>query len=306
MKSIICVLFSIVSTLSPCALFSQEPTSKNSATPGQVEGYRRVLFTPAPGVTTKTEVYKDTEQRQLSLHIHFPAGWTKSDKRPVVIFFFGGGYKKGTPKQFIVQANHFAGRGLVTIRVDYRIKNKDGVDPDKSIADGRSAVRWVRAHAAELGVDPEKVISAGGSAGGHLAFCTAIEDSFDDPQDDKSISTIPQAMLLYNPALFSSADAPHSESQDEAKRTPENIKRIAPLDHVHKDTPPAMIFFGTRDPLMRGAEEYLRLAKKAGARAEMFTAEGNSHGFFNTEPWMSKTIDVADQFLVSLGYLDNQ
>lgn len=48
MKSIICVLLSIVSTLPPCALFSQEPTSENSATPGQVEGYRRVLYTPAP------------------------------------------------------------------------------------------------------------------------------------------------------------------------------------------------------------------------------------------------------------------
>jgi acetyl esterase/lipase len=194
----------------------------------------------------------------------------------------------------------------VTARADYRIKNKDGVEPDKCVEDARSAVRWVRANAGKLGIDPDKVISAGGSAGGHLAFCTSIRKSVDDPKDDLSISSIPQAMLLYNPALFPSEGPEIQGILASNPNLKDKIKLIAPLDHLHKDTPPAMIFFGTRDRLKRGADVYLEMAKELGVRAEMFTAEGKSHGFFNTEPWMSRTIEAADRFLVSLGYLEKE
>ena len=273
---------------------------------GQLKGFRGVLYTPAPGVTQKTEVYKTTGGIDLKMHLHFPQGWKATDKRPVMIFFYGGGWKKGTTQQFIVQANHFAGRGIVTARADYRIntEKKGNVLPDKCVEDARSAVRWLRANATKLGVDPGKVISAGGSAGGHLAYCTSIQQSVDDPRDDLSISPNPQAMVLYNPALFYADSV--NEHELLSKLPAEKLKAIAPLEHVDKDTPPAYILFGTKDRLKAGADAYLEIAKKQGIPAEMFTAEGEGHGFFNSEPWMSKTIPVVDDFLVSLGYLNEQ
>lgn len=286
----------------------QEPEVQHhqQAEAGQLKGFRGVLYTPAPGVTQKTEVYKTIGGIDLKMHLHFPEGWKATDKRPVMIFFFGGGWKKGTPQQFIVQANHFAGRGIVTARADYRINTarKGNVLPDKCVEDARSAVRWLRANATKLGIDPRKVISAGGSAGGHLAYCTSIKQTVDDPKDDLSLSPIPQAMVLYNPALF------YANSVNEhgllSKLSAEKLKAISPLEHVDQDTPPAYILFGTKDHLKRGADEYLKVAKELGIRAEMFTAEGEGHGFFNSEPWMGKTIPVVDDFLVSLGYLNKQ
>jgi acetyl esterase/lipase len=220
-----------------------------------------------------------------------------------MVFFFGGGWKKGTNRQFLIQANYFASRGIVTARPNYRL-GPDGVTPDKCVEDARSAVRWLRANAARLGIDPKKVISAGGSAGGHLAYCTSIKQGPDDPNDDTTISCIPQAMILYNPALFYSDSDGVAAAVGRGTMSAERLKLISPLDHVDKDTPPALILFGTRDGLKRGADEYLRLAKKVGIRAEMFTAEGENHGFFNTEPWLSKTTTEVDEHLVSLGYLD--
>jgi acetyl esterase/lipase len=285
----------------PFGLVAEEVASEENAK--QEIGFRGQKYTPAPGVTQRTEIYKTTAGKNLVVNLHFPRGWKPEDKRPIIVFFFGGGWKKGTTKQFLIQADYFASRGIVTARPDYRLR-PDGVTPDKCVEDARSAVRWLRANAAKLGIDPKKVISSGGSAGGHLAYCTSIKQGADDPNDDTTISCIPEAMVLYNPALFYSDSEGVATAVGRGAVSAERLKSISPLDHVDKDTPPALILFGTRDRLKRGADEYLKLAKEAGIRAEMFTAEGESHGFFNTEPWLSKTTAEVDKYLVSLGYLD--
>ena len=287
----------------PLGWATEESTSENNAK--QEIGFRGQKYAPAPGVTQTTEIYKTTAEKDLDIALHFPAGWKAEDKRPVIVFFFGGGWKKGTTRQFLIQADYFASRGIVTARPNYRLK-PDGVTPDKCVEDARSAVRWLRANAARLGIDPKKLISAGGSAGGHLAYCTSIKQGADDPNDDKTISCIPQAMVLYNPGLFYSDSEGVMAKVGGDHMLAERLKLISPLDHVDKDTPPALILFGTKDKLKRGADEYLRLAKKFGLRAEMFTAEGENHGFFNTEPWLSKTTAEVDKYLVSLGYLDRE
>jgi acetyl esterase/lipase len=286
---------------SPFGLAAEEVTSENNAK--QEIGFRGQRYTPAPGVTQTTEIYKATAEKNLDITLHFPQGWKAEDKRPVIVFFFGGGWKKGTTKQFLIQADYFASRGIVTARPNYRL-GRDLVTPAKCVEDARSSVRWLRANAARLGIDPKKVISAGGSAGGHLAYCTSIKQGADDPNDDTTISCIPQAMVLYNPGLFKSDSEMVRASVAGGKMSAERLELISPLDHVDKDTPPALILFGTKDKLKKGADEYLRLAKEVGIRAEMFTAEGENHGFFNTEPWLSKTTAEVDKYLVSLGYLD--
>lgn len=257
-------------------------------------------FSPTEGVTTRTEVYKALETRSLEMHLHFPSGWKETDRRPVMVFFFGGGWYRGTTDQFLAQADYFAARGLVTARADYRVKTKDGVSPDKCVEDARSAVRFLRKNAARFGIDPQKLIASGGSAGGHLAACTMIAESVEDPKDDRSISTVPQAMVLYNPALF------YAETPDITKRVrvdPKVLPKVAPLNHVNKNTPPTLILFGTKDPIKEGGDEFVRLAKGFNIRADHFEAEGAGHGFFNQGAWKDKTMDATHDFLSSLGYL---
>jgi acetyl esterase/lipase len=88
--------------------------------------------------------------------------------------------------------------------------------------------------------------------------------------------------------------------------TLEMAESITPNSFLTKETPPAIIFFGTDDKLKLGADEYLQKARELGLKAEMWTAEGQPHGFFNREPWLQVTAHRMDLFLTSLGYLGGE
>ncbi len=60
-------------------------------------------------------------------------------------------------------------------------------------------MRYLRGHAAELGIDPQKIAIEGESAGAHIAACTGTLETYDDPKDDLSVSCVPNALLLYFP-----------------------------------------------------------------------------------------------------------
>ena len=77
-------------------------------------------------------IYKTVDERDLTVAISYPDDWRPGDRRPAVVFFFGGAWEGGTTAQFLPQAEYFAQRGLVCVRVDYRVRSSDGVSPDKS------------------------------------------------------------------------------------------------------------------------------------------------------------------------------
>jgi hypothetical protein len=83
-------------------------------------------------------------------------------------------------------------------------------------------------------------------------------------------------------------------------------KAISPMLHLKKDSPPTLIFFGTADRLAPMDDEFMKKSKDLGHRAELFTAEGQPHGFFNRPPWLEKTTQRMDEFLESLGYLQSK
>jgi acetyl esterase/lipase len=252
------------------------------------------------GPTTRTFTYKTIPGGKLEMVVHYPPGWKDTDKRPAVVFFFGGGWLGGTMRQFEPQAEHLARRGLVAARADYRVKFRQGVTPDKCVEDAKSAVRWLRANAAKLGIDPNRIVASGGSAGGHIAACTALTDGLDAEGEDRSVSSKPNALVLFNPVLRFDG-VPQLMGligNDEALG-----KKLSPTLHVTKDTPPTLVLFGTADWLKPQGDEFIGRAKEVGFRAEMFTAEGQAHGFFNRPPWLQRTTARMDEFLTSLGYL---
>jgi len=250
---------------------------------------------------TKSFVYKKTKQSDLELIIHFPPSWKDSDKRPAVVFFFGGGWTGGKLEQFEPQASHLARRGMMAARADYRVKSRHGVTPKECVEDAKSAVRWLRANAAKLGVDPDRIVAAGGSAGGHIAACSALTPGLDADDEDARISSKPNALVLFNPVLRFTGIPQLMEriGDDEALG-----KAISPTLHLTKDSPPTLIFFGTADRLAAMGGEFMKKSKELGHRAELFTAEGQPHGFFNRPPWQEKTTQRMDEFLVSVGYLE--
>ncbi len=254
-------------------------------------------------VATKEIVYKTTPQGELKLHVFSPAGEVQiTALRPCIVFFFGGGWKSGSYLQFVPQAEYLASRGLVAISADYRIASIHKTTPDKCVEDAKSAIRWLRGHSTELGIDPGKVIAAGGSAGGHLAACTALVSAYDAESDDKTISAKPNAMVLFNPAMNIATLFKQRDTGD-SPITLDMAEAITPNSFVSKDTPPAILFFGTADKLKLGGDEYVKKARELGLRAEMWAAADMPHGFFNKAPWIQVTAKKMDEFLISLGYL---
>jgi acetyl esterase/lipase len=253
-----------------------------------------------PRDIVKTFTYKKTRQADLEMAVHFPPGWKETDRRPAIVFFSGGGWENGTILAFEPQARYLAGRGMVAARADYRVKSRHGVTPRECVEDAKSAVRWLRQHAPELGVDPDRIVAAGGSAGGHIAACTACP-GLDAEGEDPKVSSRPNALVLFNPVLRFGPQLLQRIGNDEALG-----KIISPTLHLTKDTPPALLLYGTDDWLLGQGEEYVKRSKELGHRAELFTADGQPHGFFNRSPWREKTLRRADDFLGSLGYLEGE
>jgi acetyl esterase/lipase len=254
----------------------------------------------------RVETYKTVGDTKLDLYIFAQAGVSNA---PVIVFFFGGGWNSGSPQQFEEQCRYLAGRGMVAITADYRVKTRQNAKPIQCVADARSAIRWVRANASKLGVDPNRIAAGGGSAGGHLAASTAFITEFDEPTEDNNISAMPNALVLFNPALvlapldgykFDVSGARVSEVRFGTK--PE---KISPAHHVKQGAPPTIIFHGKSDTTVpyATAEAFTAEMIKAGNRCELVGFDNQAHGFFNREPFCTQTRKEADKFLVSLGWL---
>ncbi len=248
---------------------------------------------------TKTFVYKTIGQTRLDMAVYYPVGWKKTDKRPAIVFFFGGGWNSGTIAEFKGQADYLAGRGMVAACADYRVKSRQGVTPKECVEDAKSAVRWLRKNAAMLGIDPKRVAASGGSAGGHLAASTALTPGLDEPGEDLSISSQPDALVLFNPVL--DLTAPKRAGLVGNNQALANA--LSPTFHLRKDSPPTILFYGTADELLSQGEAFMERSKALGHHAELYTAEGQKHGFFNWEPWRERTMQRMDEFLTSIGYL---
>lgn len=246
---------------------------------------------------TTEHVYQRTPQGDLKLHFYLPADMQAADKRPAILFFFGGGWKNGSHLQFAPQAEYFASRGLVAITADYRIESQHKTTPDKCIEDAKAALRWLRAKSREFGVDPDRIVASGGSAGGHLAAACALVPGYDRPGEHSSVSCKPNALVLFNPALHV---ADHLVKDGDGK---DIAATFWPTPFLAKEAPPAIIFFGTGDRMLPQGRDFLTKGRGLGNRVELFTAADQPHGFFNRSPWCEITTREADRFLASLGYL---
>ncbi|MCS6850072.1 MAG: alpha/beta hydrolase fold domain-containing protein [Gemmataceae bacterium] len=266
-------------------------------------GGGRFNFQPVPGLTEKEFVYKKTPQGELKLIVTFPPEWKASDRRPGVVFFSGGAWANSLINQFKDRAEYFAGRGMVAARADYRAFRSHQTGPDKAVEDARSAVRWLRAHAAELGLDPNRIAAGGSSAGGHLAACTATPAAPDTEGEDRTISCAPNALLMVNCV----ADLLGMEQSDKfQQRVPggkEMADRLSPIRHLGKHTPPTLILDGDGDRWFEMAKTFVDTLTSHGVRAELWIAPGEGHPFSNFSPWREASMAKMDEFLASLGWL---
>jgi len=250
-----------------------------------------------------TILFKQIDTTKLYLEV-YPSEIQKDSKNPAVVFFFGGGWIGGTRDHFRPHAEYFSKRGLTCFLVDYRIQRIHKTTPFESLMDAKSAMRYIRKNAEQLGIDPDKIIASGGSAGGHLAAATAIIKDFNDPLDDMLIDPFPNALVLFNPVIDNGPGGYGFE------RIGEEYLRFSPLHNIREGAPPTILFLGTEDNLIpvETVEYYKTVMENVGSRCDLKLYKDQGHGFFNFRNFdlYQSTLLEADEFLQSLGYLSER
>ncbi len=246
------------------------------------------------------KVYKTIGDVTLDVFLYLPSDIKKGEKRPALAFFHGGGWECGKPEWGQMQCEHFSSLGMVALSFEYRLFTQHDATPLEGIADAKSAIRWIRANAGELGVDPERIVASGYSAGGHLALCTAMIDKFDEPHEDHSISPAADAFMLWVTPVKVFEDGWFRQIlKNRAK-----VRECDPDDHVRPGLPPSIIFQGTKDDQVPfwSVKEFAKKMATAGNRCELHIYEGQTH--LNWGENVRDVLEKMDKFLESIGYLD--
>ena len=255
----------------------------------------------------RTNIKADTVLTYLDyptgkLYIYHSEG-KKKHNNPAIVFFFGGGWNSGSPKQFEPQAKYLAKYGMSVVLADYRTKNNAGTTPKEALMDAKSAMRFLKINAISLGIDPEKILAGGGSAGGHLAAATAFCGNINHPKDDLSVSSVPKALILFNPVIDNSLEGYGFNS------VKDYYEDFSPMHNIKKNAPPTIFFLGTEDNIIsvETAQKFKEKMKTVGARCDLFLYPGQKHGFFNSQhkKYFEKTMVETVTFLKSLGYIDD-
>jgi acetyl esterase len=251
--------------------------------------------------------YKITHSNavELGAYVFIPDDWMPSDRRTGIVFFHSSKWDHGNITQFAPQAMFYASRGAVCILAEYRMGAPNGMAPLEAMADARSAIRWARLNGAHLGIDESKIVASGGACGAHAAVSAAMcSTDFDDPDDHCETSCAPNALILFSPVLdISKKGFGLGAFSDSA-----SAKKANPLKAIRSGLPPMLLFHGGSDSLvpLSGSQRFSKKMKRKKNFCELVEFGGAPHSFFNlnvNDELYYATVDAADAFLVSLGFL---
>ena len=234
----------------------------------------------------------------------------KGKSRPAIVIVHGGGWALGEASWGLGRAKVYADQGLVAITVGYRLSDAElegDPTPLEAMEDVRNAIRWVRANAADLGIDPNRVAGYGWSAGAHLLACAAIFEDGGEP------STALDALILTSPAVAVANNTWVRRILD-GEAEPADI---SPDRHVAAGLPPTLLLQGRTDTVtpLPGTERFHEAMLAAGNSSELIIYEGVGHLFTpssepdddwpNPDPEVSAKATAASiEFLREQGFIE--
>lgn len=250
----------------------------------------------APGVKIERDiVYRSVGGVDLKLDVYLPPG---KAPRPGAVYIHGGGWHGGDKRTGpdILDLPEVVARGYAVAAINYRHAPRY-VFPAQ-IEDVRTAVRFVRAHAGEYGIDPGRIGVWGMSAGGHLASLLALSPAAawpGDASENRDQSVAVQAVGdLCGPADLTAGDFTTRTSEIIHRvfgGNPDGLRSGSPTTYVTKNAPPFLIVHGDRDETMplSQSQGFSQKLKAVGAPAELIVVKNATHVFEPSGGVMSPT-----------------
>lgn len=245
------------------------------------------------------KVYKIKGEKELTAHIFHSRIKNQTGSKPSFAFFHPGGWTMGEPAWGYDLCHHYASKGMVAVSFQYRLSSTGGATPVDALEDVKSAIRWTRKNSNELNIDPQKVVGGAISAGAHLVSCAATLNGYDDPEDEISISAVPDA-LAFQSACLNTLVVEDFAFLLQGRAEPEDL---SPFHHLKSGMPPMCLIHGMADELVpfHSIKEYSEKSVELGNRCDLHPFEGTDHFFGNVDG--SEVFRLIDEFFVSLGYI---
>lgn len=246
--------------------------------------------------------YKTIDGYTLDAHIFLPDSMQEGKTYPARVRFHGGSFYEGKPDWFFESSKALANKGWVVVAAEYRIADRHASLLPDAIADGKSLIRFLRQHAAEYQINPDKIMASGNSAGATIALALAtLDETLDEAEEDHSISSRPNAIMI-NAGLADLTGEGHTwwhQYFDD-----EFIERISPLHQLEKGLPPMFIAHGTQDNdvNIESVRLYAEKAKGLGNEVMFLELKGAPHPIWRI-PYFAKQINAGRrEFLDQLNW----
>lgn len=238
---------------------------------------------------------------ELKAHFFYPDDFKKGEQRTTIVFFHGGKWDSQMISQLAPQALHFKERGAVTVLAEYRVSSIYPSSPEDAMEDGQSLILWLREHHAILGINPNKIVTAGAGSGSQICLCAAMNPTVlkSELHDSR-----PNALILYSAIV------------DTTKKSPVfsyfNDKKIAinksPNRCIAKNLPP-MIFYHSSADIHHPIDKIEQFTKKMQRKKNaciLYPFGQGTHSFFNfhvNHKNFIQSLESSDKFLTDYGYL---
>lgn len=225
-------------------------------------------------------VYRRIGTRELKLDFYVPYDHKPG---PSVLYIHGGGWENGSKEQYVLWYLPYLQLGLRVVAVQYRLSGE--APAPAGVEDCRCAFRWVVKNGAKYGVDPDRIVLSGGSAGGHLALLTAMSSGGIECPDHDGPEPRAAAVISYYGAADLAAllpsGLPSVRRWLRAAPNPQVLARqLSPLTWVKPGLPPILSIHGDADKTIpyQQSVDLRRALNAAGVPNELITIPGGAHG----------------------------
>jgi acetyl esterase/lipase len=274
---------------------------------------------PASVRAVENITYVQRGGHALQLDLYLPAR-APAAPLPAIVFVHGGGWQSGVRANFAPMAIRMAERGFAAATVSYRLSPEARYPA--AIHDVKAALRWVRAHAGEYGIDPGRIAVGGGSAGGQIASLVGVTNEIDsfDPDGgtgavsgrvEGEVSSAAQAIVnIDGLSDFTSPAARENEDNPAKQPTAAGAwfggsyaqktalwHEASPTFYVGPKTPPILFIGSAQARFSVGREDMVAKLKAQGVATETVLLPDTPHSFWLMDPWLAPTVEATVAFL---------